>query len=118
MAIPSLAQALERTDEIEITVIGRRSGRKVTNPVWFVHEGHDLYLLPVHGSDTEWYKNLLARPTIELSADGIEVQATAKPITDPAEVRRVVDKFRAKYGAEAIRKYYEKLDVAVEVPLD
>jgi hypothetical protein len=24
-------------------------------PVWFVFEGEKLYLLPVQGSDTQWY---------------------------------------------------------------
>jgi hypothetical protein len=36
---------------------------------------------------------------------------------DPTAVREVVEKFRAKYGATNIRKYYSKLDVAIEVPL-
>jgi hypothetical protein len=38
-------------------------------------------------------------------------------VTDPAKVRDVVEKFRAKYGADQVARYYEKLDVAVEVPL-
>jgi hypothetical protein len=29
----------------------------------------------------------------------------------------VVEKFRAKYGAGNVKKYYSKFDVAVEVPL-
>jgi len=29
----------------------------------------------------------------------------------------VVEKFRAKYGADDVKKYYSKFDVAVEVPL-
>jgi hypothetical protein len=32
-------------------------------------------------------------------------------------VGEVVEKFRAKYGAGNVKKYYSKIDVAVEVPL-
>ena len=117
MSLALFKQALEGTDEIEVTVTGRSSGRKITNPVWFVQEGDDLYLVPVRGSDTDWYRNVLKTTTIWLSADGSEFSATAKPITDPASLRDVVDKFRAKYGGGEIARYYTKLDVALEVPL-
>jgi hypothetical protein len=40
-----------------------------------------------------------------------------KPITDPEQVSEVVEKFRAKYGANNVSRYYERLDAAVEVPL-
>jgi hypothetical protein len=85
--------------------------------VWFVVEGDTLYLLPVTGSDTEWFKNMLHNPTITLVANGITWSAKARPMLDPTAVREVVEKFRAKYGATNIRKYYSKLDVAIEVPL-
>jgi F420H(2)-dependent quinone reductase len=81
--------ALKNTDEIELTVTGRVSGRKtsrpvwfVEEPVWFVEEGDTLYLLPVGGSDTEWFKNVLHNPTLTLAADEITWTAKAKPITD------------------------------------
>ena len=41
----------------------------------------------------------------------------ATPITQPAGVREVVEKFRAKYGADEVAKYYSKFDVAAAVPL-
>jgi hypothetical protein len=109
--------ALKNTDEIELIVTGRVSGRKTSRPVWFVQEGDTLYLLPVGGSDTEWFKNVLHNPTITLAANGITWTAKARPITDPAKVSNIVEKFRAKYGAGNVKKYYSKFDVAVEVPL-
>jgi deazaflavin-dependent oxidoreductase (nitroreductase family) len=108
---------LKSTDEIELAVTGRKSGRKSSRPVWFVQEGDKLHLLPVTGSDSEWYKNVLKNPEITLAADGAKLTAKAKPITDPKKVREVVEKFRAKYGAGEVKKYYSKFDVAVEVPL-
>jgi deazaflavin-dependent oxidoreductase (nitroreductase family) len=117
MALSEFKKALQSTDEIAITVTGRASGRKISRPVWFVQEGEKLYLVPVRGSDSDWYKNVLKNPTITLDANGVTWTAKATPITDTTRVRDIVEKFRAKYGAEEVKKYYSKLDVAVEVPL-
>src|SRR5262245_9434741 len=70
--------ALDSTDEIELGVIGRRSGRELRRPVWFVLEPGRLYLVPVKGSDTEWYKNLRKTPTIALIASGVEWHGSAR----------------------------------------
>jgi len=39
-------------------------------------------------------------------------------VTDARTVKSVVDKFREKYGAGDVKKYYSKFDVAVRVELD
>jgi hypothetical protein len=118
MATAEFKRVLASTRELEITVTGRTSGRKISIPVWFVHEGDTLYLLPVKGSDSDWYKNILRAPTMTLSASGTEMAVNAKPITDPSKVRGIVDRFRAKYGAADVQRYYSKFDVAVDVSLD
>jgi len=41
----------------------------------------------------------------------------ATPITDPDQVSRVVDSFRAKYGADQIAQHYPRPEVAVAAPL-
>ena len=109
--------ALQGSNEIEITVTGRRSGRSLSYPVWFVLEGDKLSLLPVRGSDTDCYKNLRKTPTIRLEARGKTFTTSATPITDEAQVGEVVEKFRDKYGAGQVKAYYPKHNVAVEVPL-
>ena len=116
-AYRDFGSTLKKAEEIELTVTGRISGRKTTRPVWFVEERNEVYLLPVSGSDSEWYKNALKNPTVTLSTEDAAYTAKARPITDPAKVREIVDKFRAKYGAGEVEKYYSKFDVAVEVPL-
>jgi hypothetical protein len=82
-------------------------------PVWFVFEDDKLYLLPVHGSNTQWYKNVLENPTIRLNASGAEREVSAIPITDATQAGSVAEKFRARYGADEVKKYYSKFDVAV-----
>lgn len=109
----SLEDRLSRYREIKISVTGRKSGRTISNPVWFVLDNKKLYLLPVQGSDTQWYKNLLHNPSIHIDARGAEAECSAVPITDKAHVSSVVEKFREKYGAGDVKKYYSKFDVAV-----
>jgi len=116
MTFNQFEEALKNTDEIRITVTGRKSGGKISRPVWFVYEGEELYLLPVKGSDSDWYKNILKTPTMRLNAAGKEWSAQVKPITDKVKVRDIVQKFREKYGPDQVKKYYSKFDVAVDVP--
>jgi deazaflavin-dependent oxidoreductase (nitroreductase family) len=111
----SLADRLARYREIKITVTGRKSGRKITNPVWFVFEDGTLYLVPVTGSDTQWYKNVLSHPKMGIEARDDDAELKAVPVTDAAEVTGIVEKFRDKYGAGDVKKYYPKTDVAVRL---
>jgi deazaflavin-dependent oxidoreductase (nitroreductase family) len=117
MAGDEFNQALEASREVELTVTGRRSGREISLPVWFVREGEKLYLVPVSGSDSNWYKNVLKTPTIRLAAGGAHRTAGATPISDAARVGQVLEMFRVRYGAREVEAYYPKQDAAVEVPL-
>ena len=109
----ALKDRLSRYREINLSVTGRKSGRTISQPVWFVWDGDELYLLPVRGSDTQWYKNVLKDPSIQVEARGENAKLRAVPITDKAQVSSVVERFRTKYGASDVKKYYSKFDVAV-----
>jgi deazaflavin-dependent oxidoreductase (nitroreductase family) len=113
----SLRERLSGESEINLAVTGRKSGRNISRPVWFVVEDDKIYLLPVEGSDTQWYKNVLKNPAMRISAGGSKSEVDAVPIKDPKQVSSVVEKFRAKYGANDVKKYYSKFDVAVAVHL-
>lgn len=109
--------ALRNSNQIDITVTGRSTGRQFTVPVWFVEDDGKLYLVPVSGSDSDWYKNVRATPRMQVTADGESIAASDTPITDTDRVRTIVGKFSEKYGADQIASYYPKTDVAVEVSL-
>jgi len=113
----SLKNALSRASEIHISVTGRNSGKTISNPVWFASDEDKLYLLPVKGSDTQWYKNVLKKPSIRVKAAGAETELKVTPVSDANQVESVVEKFKEKYGAGDVKKYYSKLDVAVVAPL-
>lgn len=112
-----LKNRLARSREININVTGRKSGRTISVPVWFVVDGAKLYLLPVQGSDTQWYKNVLKKPSIGIEVGGAEAELKVVPVTDGKQVSSVVEKFRAKYGTNDVKKYYSKFDVAVLAPM-
>ena len=114
----TLKDRLSKSSEITLTVTGRKSGRAISIPVWFVSEDRKLYLLPVQGSETQWYKNVLKNPTIRIEAGGSHGELKPVRISDPKQVSSVVEKFRAKYGAGDVKKYYSKFDVALVAQLD
>src|SRR5918998_3992997 len=123
MSKGDLHRGLNRASEIRLSVKGRKSGGDIPRPVWFVYEGNTLYLLPVQGSDTNWYKNMLVEPTLKISVsgggggEGEEIPVRGKPIVDSNRVDDIVRKFKSKYGEGDVKRYYPKTDVAVEVPL-
>jgi hypothetical protein len=76
-----LKGALETASELELTVTGRKSGRDISNPVWFVQQDETLYLLPVGGADSDWYRNVLK---------------TRRSASAPAESRRAHRRRRSR----------------------
>ncbi|MFI5027075.1 MAG: nitroreductase/quinone reductase family protein, partial [Solirubrobacterales bacterium] len=57
MGSDGLKSALQNVNEVELTVTGRNTGRESSRPLWFVEEGEKLLLLPISGSDSNWYRN-------------------------------------------------------------
>jgi hypothetical protein len=117
MSKTDLHQRLNKVYELTLSVKGRKSGKDIARSVWFVHEDNTLFLLPVEGSDTNWYKNLLVDPILKISTNDVETPARGKPLTDSNRVDDIVKKFKSKYGEGEVKKYYTKFDVAVEVAL-
>jgi deazaflavin-dependent oxidoreductase (nitroreductase family) len=116
--IDPLKDRLPRHREINISVTGRKSGRTISVPVWFVFEDDKLYLLPVQGSATQWYQNVLKNPKIRIEARGADGEFQAIPLTDAKEVSSVTEKFRDKYGVKDVKKYYSGFDAAVLLKMD
>ena len=63
-----LKERLARYRQIKFSVIGRKSGKTISIPVWFVLEGKKVHLLlPVQGSETQWYKNVPKNPSCNVT---------------------------------------------------
>ena len=111
-------RALKKANEIEISVIGRKTGKQINLPVWFVHENGTLWLLPVNGSKTHWYQNLLKNPTISIKVGNEDRTLNAQVLKTATSVGNVIQSFQQKYKPEMITKYYPgPLDAAVKISL-
>ncbi len=117
MGAEELRSALQDGNEVELTTTGRKTGNESSRPIWFVLEEDKVLLLPVSGSESNWYRNVEKTPKIGLAADGADLQVEAKPTKDASTVEHVVQVFGDKYGADRVKEYYPGVDAAVEVPL-
>src|SRR5881409_1631214 len=116
MSDDALIRAVKKSRQIKISVTGRSSGRTITLPVWFVHEDDALWLLPVHGSKTQWYRNLLKNPAITMKVGNEKRMLEAKALRGATDIRKVIQWFGNKYTPQIITKLYPgPLDVAVKV---
>jgi len=115
MTQADFVRALQDRKEISITVKGRRSGREVTLPVWVVREGNTLWLLPLHGSRTQWYRNVLADHAVTVRAGRRALTIEARPRRERAAIQRVLDRFRKKYGTGDVARYFDNSDAVVEL---
>lgn len=82
---------------VRLTTTGRKSGRQHSVTIWFVvKDARHLYVQHVRGA-ADWFKNLTKQPNVQLDFGAGPLAARAMPITDAAEVRRVLALFRRKY---------------------
>src|SRR5260370_38222520 len=113
MAEDGLTVTPQNGRQISITVIGRRTGRSIKIPVWFVFEANSLWLLPVYGSRTQWYRNLQKNRAITIQAGVEQRDLRARLLKNAPAVREVIRRFRGKYTAEQIKRWYTGLDAAI-----
>jgi deazaflavin-dependent oxidoreductase (nitroreductase family) len=116
MAVKAIADLLKKRRQISISVTGRRTGRAITLPVWFVCDDRALWLLPVYGSHTQWYRNLQKDRAITIRVGGQQHALRARIVKSGPAVRKVIKEFRKKYTPEEVKRWYTGLDVAVQVP--
>jgi deazaflavin-dependent oxidoreductase (nitroreductase family) len=114
----NILAALKKNKEIELTVTGRKSGKSLPRPVWFVLRGTELLLLPVTGTDSQWYKNILQDPQVRISSSRQTFHGKLRVITGTKQVDEVIELFKEKYGPSDIRKYYPNPNVAATLLLD
>lgn len=107
--------ALKSAQEVKLSFVGWKSGKRFSIPVWFVTSGEKVQLLPVGGTRSKWYLSILKNPLIELEASGNKVSVKSHPTQDKKIIEEVMDRFRSKYGAGDVRRYYPGQDAAVEL---
>jgi hypothetical protein len=117
MSSVNVGKQLDSSDELHITVTGRKSGKKISLPVWFVRENNTIFLLPLNGTDTQWYKNLERRKKIMISSGNLKLEPSAKLVRDQKKIDLIVEKLRKKHSPAEVKKYYRKFDAGIELSL-
>lgn len=93
LAIDESSPARDRT--VDITTVGRRSGRPRRIEIWFYRADGKVYLSSMPAK-RGWYANLKANPAFTFhlkNAVVADLAATARPVTDEAERRRIFAHF-------------------------
>jgi hypothetical protein len=95
-----ISAALETDRTIDITTIGRRTGRERRIEMWFHNVDGHIYITGMPGTRS-WYANMLANPafTFHLKESvQVDLPATARPILEVAERRSVFEILLGRLG--------------------
>jgi deazaflavin-dependent oxidoreductase (nitroreductase family) len=103
-----LGGSWEGRDLLLLTTTGRKSGRKHTSPMVYVHDGDRLLVFASKGgapSHPDWYFNLVADPNVGVEVGAEQFEATATPL--PGEER---DRAFAEQAAKvpAFQEYQDR----------
>ncbi len=85
---------------VDITTVGRRSGRPRRVEIWMFELGGSLYISGTPGP-RGWYANLMATPEFTLhlkKSVRVDLAARARPITEPGERRCVLEQIGGELG--------------------
>ena len=77
-----------------------------------------MLLIPVKGTDTEWYKNIQRNPQVTITSGQQILKGKLNTITLKSQVEDVIALFEKKYGTSDIKKYYPKPNVAASLSLN
>ena len=70
----------------------------------------------MNGSETQWYRNLKKDRTIAIQVAEMRRDFRARLLKDARAVSSMTRQFREKYTPEEIKRWYTRLDVAVQIP--
>jgi len=102
LALTPASTAWERT--VEITTVGGRSGLPRRIEIWFYRAGDANYLTGMPSPTPDWFRNLQVNPQFLFHLKhGVRatLKATARPVTDPDERRRVFTEIVAELNQPA-----------------
>lgn len=89
--------ALSDEDYCYLTTKGRVSGRPHEIEIWFGVAGNIIYLLSGGGTDSDWVKNLISHPSVEVGIATSHFTGTARLVSDSAEDSTARRLLAAKY---------------------
>lgn len=105
-----------------ITTTGRRTGNPHQIEIWFGRMGWTIYMLSGGGQRSDWVRNILATPAVQVRIGDRTFPGQGRLVEDPAEDRMarvlVFSKYEASYGGDLTGWRDRALPVAVELGTD
>ena len=95
-----IQRALETERTIDITTIGRTSGRPYRIEIWFHNLEGRLYLTGTPGT-RDWYANLLAHPEFTFHLKGAvqaDLPARGTAVVEPSQRRVILSRLLDRLG--------------------
>lgn len=104
---------------IDLTTVGRVSGRPHTIEIWFYQPESTIYMLAGGGTRADWVRNLVRTPAVMIRAGDDTLVGDARLVTDPVEERfardSVYQKYAAHHGGDLTSWREQALPIAVDI---
>jgi len=89
-----------------LTTRGRKSGQIRRFPIGYFRVGGEVYVISAWAKGANWYKNLQAHPEeVSLQIGWRSFPARAEVLTDPGEIKLVIERLIAESPASARRLF-------------
>jgi deazaflavin-dependent oxidoreductase (nitroreductase family) len=104
-------------DYAYLTTTGRVTGRPHEIEIWFALHAGTAYVLSGGGDRSDWVRNLIVDPAVQIRIGDDVRAASARVVTDPdeAELARdlLVQKYRPRYSGDLTTWRRQALPVAI-----
>ncbi len=112
-------QKLADEDFCYLTTIGRISGHPHTIEIWFALNEQTLYLLSGGRDRSDWVKNALQTPTVQMKINSTLLTGTARLVTGTEEdtlARKIVfEKYAPRSSDDLVDWSRTSLPIAVDI---
>ncbi|MGB6059985.1 MAG: nitroreductase family deazaflavin-dependent oxidoreductase [Microthrixaceae bacterium] len=108
-------------DYCYLTTTGRRTGRPHRIEIWYARDGDVLYLLSGGGGSSDWVRNLVKEPSVQVEIGDLIHAARARVIDGGGEEERartlVFDKYQARSSDDLSNWRERATPIAIDLSL-
>jgi deazaflavin-dependent oxidoreductase (nitroreductase family) len=90
---------------LQLTTLGRKTGKRHTVTIWFLVDGEMLYLVTMK-MRRDWPRNIVKNGSVEVTIDGGVFKGHAKQIRDSKRLEHVKKLLREKYWAAWLGSWF------------
>jgi deazaflavin-dependent oxidoreductase (nitroreductase family) len=89
---------VDADDYCYLTTTGRRTGRPHRIEIWYAIDGSVLYLLAGGGHSSDWVRNAMSDPSVQVEIAGVIHSGRARMVEDRDEAARARTLVFEKYA--------------------